>query len=125
MILLDTNIIVDYLRNYGPAVKFFRAISKDEEILFSAITESELLTGSANNDNVAREKLLHFLNNMTKVSLNNPVAMFAGDIRRENGLSLPDAIIAATALAHNAELMTRNVKDFRNVPELRVRSPYS
>lgn len=31
-------------------------------------------------------------------------------------IKMPDAIIASTALCHNLTLVTRNVKDFENLP---------
>jgi hypothetical protein len=124
VMLIDTNVFVDYLRGHEPARKFFSSLSHYGEVAFSAITETEIMTGSANDDVAVREKTLNFLRQWTKLSLGNPVASFAGDLRREHGLAVPDAIIAATARAHNAELITRNLKDFQRVPELRVRAPY-
>jgi predicted nucleic acid-binding protein len=35
-------------------------------------------------------------------------------------LRLPDAIIAATAIYHNTELFTLNLKDFRYIPEIKL-----
>ena len=55
-ILLDTNIFIDHLRGYAPAVAFFSSLS-DKEISFSAITESELLAGSINQSPEKREFL--------------------------------------------------------------------
>ena len=124
MMIIDTDIFIDHLRDYAPATQFLRSLQNRDDVLFSAITETELIAGKENDDSVRRQELLHLLKQWTKLSLNNPVAMFAGDLRRECGISIPDAIIAATARAHNAELITRNVKDFKRVPELRVRSPY-
>ena len=40
------------------------------------------------------------------------------DIRRESGLKLPDALIAATALLQGAALVTATAKDFRRVSAL-------
>ena len=124
MILIDTNIFVDFLRNFPPALQLFSSFAGREDVVFSAITETELITGTANKDPKIREILVHFLRRWTKISLGNPVAAFAGDLCRDYGLSIPDAIIAATALAHDAELITRNVKDFQRVPELKIRAPY-
>jgi len=45
MMLIDTNIFVDHLRGYTPAVKFFESLKGKENILFSAITEAELIAG--------------------------------------------------------------------------------
>ena len=124
MLLIDTNVFVDFLRNYPPAVDFFDGIALRDDILFSAVTEAELLAGKANDDTEKREKLLHLLYRWTKAPVANPLAREAGDISRQYGLEVPDAMIAATALSHDAELMTRNVKDFRRIPQIRVRAPY-
>ena len=36
------------------------------------------------------------------------------------GISIPDAIIAATVLIYDLELRTLNVKDFRAIPGLKI-----
>jgi toxin FitB len=40
-------------------------------------------------------------------------------------MKLPDAIIAATALVHGCELVTRNVSDFAKIPGLSVFDPFA
>jgi hypothetical protein len=124
MMVLDTDIFIDHLRAHAPATRFLRTVAARDDVLFSAVTETELLAGQESADAQKREGALHLLKRWTKISLGNPIAAFAGDIRRDYGLSIPDAIIAATALAHNAELITRNVRDFKRIPDLRARAPY-
>ena len=124
MILLDTNIFVDHLRNFSPAVNFFSKFTKIDDVFFSAITEAELLAGTINNDPTKREKLLHFLYRWVKVPVTNPIAVLAGDLSRKYGLYIPDAIIAATALENNLGLITKNFKDFKKVEGLKVTLPY-
>ena len=124
MILIDTNIFVDHLRNYAPAVNFFKSIESSNIVIFSAITEAELLAGKANEDSYKREKLLHFLHQWSKKTIDNQVSVFAGDISRNHRLAIPDAIIAATSILNNAELVTKNAKDFGKVNGLKVRIPY-
>ncbi|MEP7113092.1 MAG: PIN domain-containing protein [Ilumatobacteraceae bacterium] len=46
----------------------------------------------------------------------------AGQVAREFGVRLPDAVIAATALEHGLGLVTRNLKHFNTVRGLRIRS---
>lgn len=54
------------------------------------------------------------------VSVNAAVADEAARIRRETGLKLPDALIAATALLQAAKLVTANARDFGRVPGLEL-----
>ncbi len=124
MILIDTNIFVDHLRNYKPAVAYFESIAGKDDVLFSAITESELLAGNANNDPRKRETLLHFLSSWDKINVTNPIAVMAGDLSRKYGLSIPDSIIASTAINCRAELITRNLSDFKKKEGLLIRAPY-
>lgn len=123
-ILIDTNIFIDHLRNFEPAVAFFNSLLGHENIFFSAITETELLAGKHNNITEKREKLLHFLFRWNKIPVDNPLVLLAGDISRKYDVEVPDAIIAATAILNNAELITKNIKDFKKIPTLRVRMPY-
>ena len=124
MRLVDTNVFVDHLRGHPPAVAFFHGLRGTGDGAFSYLCEAELLAGEANADPRVRSALLRFLHQWTKVEVSNPIALRAGDIVRNHGLAVPDAIIAATALRHGAELITRDAKDFRRVKGLRVRVPY-
>lgn len=124
MILIDTNIFVDFLRGYKPAIEFFESIIGEENVIFSAITESELVCGKECGDYLKKEKLLHFLYSWNKIPVTNQIAVLAGDISREYGLLIPDAIIAATAIVYKAELLTKNTKDFKSVDNLSIREPY-
>ena len=44
-------------------------------------------------------------------------------IRIAAKISLPDAVIAATALHHNTELVTNNGDDFKNIAGLKIINP--
>ena len=43
---------------------------------------------------------------------------------RSRGLTIPDALIAATTIATRALLLTRNVRHYSFIPHLQVRLPY-
>jgi len=124
MRLVDTNVFVDHLRGHPPAVAFFQGLRGASDVAFSSLCEAELLAGKANADPNVRSALLRFLRRWSKLEVSNPIALRAGDIVRTHGLAVPDAIIAATAVHHKAELVTRNAKDFRRVKGLHVRVPY-
>lgn len=47
-------------------------------------------------------------------------------IRKNRSISVPDALIAATALAYGLPLVTHNRKDFEEIsPELKIVSKYN
>lgn len=45
-------------------------------------------------------------------------------IRREHTIKLPDAIIAATAVVYDMDLITRNTSDFKNIRALNIVNPH-
>lgn len=120
-IVVDTDIFIDLFRGRKEAVAFFR---EHQEILFSAITEAELLAGEECNNEKKKENILHFLSQFEKIAVGNPLVQIAGDVRRTYKVLLPDAIVAATAITQNAILITRNSKDFEQIEKLRVKKPY-
>ena len=52
------------------------------------------------------------------------IAEKAVELRQRQKMSLGDAIIAATAITHNLELITRNTSDFAEIAGLRVLNPF-
>ncbi|NUQ23103.1 MAG: type II toxin-antitoxin system VapC family toxin [Saprospiraceae bacterium] len=43
------------------------------------------------------------------------------ELRQQRKMCIADSILAATALIHNLELLTRNASDFSHITELRIR----
>lgn len=62
-------------------------------------------------------------NRMRIIPLNDAIAERAISLRQERRMGLTDAIIAATALVHDLQLVTRNVEDFQHVDGLRLSNP--
>ncbi len=123
MEVVDTSIFIDHLRGHKPSSDFFTSLD-GKVLLFSALSEAELLSGKSCNNPEQRENVLQFLKRWKKIDVTNPIAMKAGDLRRANEITLSDAIIAATAIVYSAELLTRDVSDFKNIEGLKVRVPY-
>ena len=44
-------------------------------------------------------------------------------IRKNYNIKLPDAVIAATAIVQNLTLITRNIKDFQGIQDLKIINP--
>jgi predicted nucleic acid-binding protein len=68
--------------------------------------------------------LRNFINDSIVIGLNRDVKEKTVAIRRRSKIKLPDAIIAATAIAGGMTLLTRNVADFRNIEGLSYLNPW-
>ena len=71
----------------------------------------------------ASDMVIRLLGPFRELPVDRDVAERAGRIRRESGLRLPDALVAATAVVHGLTLVTRNRRDFDRVRGLRLRAP--
>ena len=121
MLLLDTNILIDYLRGKQPAIEFIDCSGKPC-FAVNTIVVLELYNGCLNKAELA--KIRRLLNSFMHFELNEAIAHAATQIGHSFALShsvtASDALIAATALVYNLELRTANLKDFRMIPGLKV-----
>lgn len=110
--LIDTDVLIDYLRGTPPAVAYLEA--QQDHILLSAITIAELYAGVR--DGRERKALAAFVSAFEVAPLDQAIAEKGGLYRRDYGKShgtgLADALIAATAAVHQATLVTLNRKHF-------------
>jgi hypothetical protein len=117
--LLDTNILIDYLRGIPAARTELRRYRSDKAI--SVISWMEVLAGAPPE---AEQATRNFLDGFAVMELDTAVAERAVALRRRHRMKLPDAIVWASAQVHSALLVTRDTKDFpRNDPGVRV--PYT
>ena len=121
MILLDTCIVIDYLKNKPLVVKFIDTVGKQNFVLSTAIT-IDLYKGVRN-----RKELITLQKELQQfgiIEIDVQVSKVANKLAETYSLShqmgLGDTLIAATALIFNLELLTFNLKDFRFIPTLRV-----
>jgi len=73
---------------------------------------------------IKKAEILSILANFNKVLVSNEIAVKAGDFCRISNVETADAIIAATAFAMKAKLVTRNASDFKNIKEITLKVPY-
>ncbi|MGH8925716.1 MAG: type II toxin-antitoxin system VapC family toxin [Acidimicrobiia bacterium] len=109
-ILVDTDVFIDHLRGAR------RLAPARHRVHYSVITRAELLAG-----NTASNLVGTLLSPFREIPIDRAVAERGGRIRRETGIRLPDALIAATAVEHQLGLTTRNRADFGRVRGLRLR----
>ncbi len=124
--LIDTSAVIKYLNsNFSEedAITWLDEII-DSESLISFITEIELLAWEPEND----EDLAvyqQFIQSSYVFGIDSKIITEAIRIRKNYRIKLPDALIAATALAHNLTLIADNDKDFNKVPDIKYFNPNS
>lgn len=111
-VLLDSNILIDYLRNVEAAATFLESLS--EKPAASVISHMEIVVGAKNRREEDRIASLDDVVRFLPVTL--PIARRAGEFFKHYAPSHAtdnlDAIIAATAEHHGLKLATLNVKHF-------------
>lgn len=120
--LLDTSILVDYLRQLPQAVNFLDSLSLP---YISVITGMEIIQGSRNKREL--ENNLAFLKKFRIIEIDSKISKTAMRLLKKYRLKynakIPDIFIA-TALSENKILLTRNIKDFYFIDGINIESPY-
>lgn len=133
MVLLDTDILS--LLTRGHPLVTARAEDATDAIGITIITRIEILRArfdfllkAADGDQLQRAQ--HWLSRTDSDLAKLPIAMVDADaatafdrLRRQPGLrriGRADLLIASIALARQATLVTRNVKHFRQIPNLKL-----
>ena len=88
----------------------------------SAVTEMELIVGCENKQEL--HTIERFLRRFEILKLNEQISHEAVELLRvyrlSHGLLIADALIAATALAYNLPLVSKNQKDYRFIEQLHL-----
>jgi predicted nucleic acid-binding protein len=118
--LLDTGIVIRHLRGQKNIVQLLRGLGQSGRLGISAVTRLEVRAGMHPDERYPTQKLL---SRFLMYDLDKRIADRAGDTinrARTEGwaLSVPDAIIAATAVQHNITLVTLNRSDFKQLSGL-------
>ncbi len=119
MILLDSNILIGYLNGDNAVISKLQAFRSEEVVLFiSAITVTEVLALSSLTP--AEIKIIEaFLSEFVILSVTGNIAKQAATLRRTHKISVPDALIASTALLHLIPLVTADVQ-LHKIPRLKT-----
>lgn len=108
-VLVDTDILVDHLRGA-------RRFEPAGRVHVSVVTRAELFAVHATDE----ARVTQLLGPFVEHAIDSRIAEQAGRIRRTHRLRLPDALVAATALAFDLPLLTANRRDFEAVSGLRL-----
>jgi predicted nucleic acid-binding protein len=122
VILLDTSILIDALRNRNERRAWLANLVRDgHELATSVINLAEIYSGMRAEEEAWTKA---FLGNFLKFDVNEEIAEAAGKLQAQFRLqgitrSLSDLLIAATAMNKNIMTATDNQKDFQ-IPGLNL-----
>ena len=115
--LVDTDVLIDYLRGVPAAVESLLALG---EVSVSVVSVAELFAGFRGGKEQA--DIGRLLAECQVLPVTEDLAREAGLFKKKyfasHSVQLPDAMIAATALAHGLPLVTLNVKHYPMVAGL-------
>lgn len=121
-LLVDTDVLVEYLRGRSEAVEYLERLTSD--LYISVISVAELFAGLR--DDEEEKSLEQLLLAFVILPVTEKTARLGGLYRRDyggsHGTGLADALIAATSEENGADLVTFNRRHFPMVSKITV--PY-
>jgi predicted nucleic acid-binding protein len=118
-LLLDTNILIDYVRGVPVAIAWLRGLPESPRISVMSLLE---LQAGVKSQREERE-IEATCGPLSALLVTDEIAKRGGNLMRHfhksHGIDIPDAIIAATAEHHGLRLATLNVKRFPTFPKLK------
>lgn len=125
-IFIDTDIVIDYTHDKNKLLKNLLTDQKlnKVELFINPVVLAEFFTDQNLNEKKNMEQAYEFISIFNILDINVKIGILAGKYLRENKInSLGDALIAASCLIHDFQLVTRNRKHFSKVPQLQFYSP--
>ncbi len=119
MILLDSNLLIYSVQKEYDALREWMLTIQPA---YSIISKIEVL-GYWNISPEQAQTIIAVLAQMREISLTARQCEQAITLRQQRKMSLGDSLIAATALAYEIPLATRNVKDFDWISGLTLINP--
>lgn len=120
--ILDTNIVIAYLEGEDAVVKTLSGWRENTSLFLPTVVESEVLSFNKWDETERRVTEYYLADNFISIVFDRPIAHVAAELRRTTHVKFPDAAIAASALYLRVPLVTRNVKDFKRIPNLDLRT---
>ena len=121
-LLIDTDVLVEYLRGRSEAVEYLEGLTSD--LYISVISMAELFAGVRGDEE--EKSLKQLLLAFVVLPVTEKTARLGGLYRRDyggsHGTGLADALIAATSEENGADLVTFNSRNFPMVSRIEV--PY-
>ena len=123
-VIVDTDILIDVGRGVSQAITCLQKTESQASLAVSVVTQMELFVGCRNK--VELQQVERFLKRFIILKLTEQVSDTAVELLRKHrlshGLLIADGLIAATALAFDAEFVSKNQRDYQFIAGLRLLS---
>ena len=120
--IFDTDILINVGRGDFEAINCLQNYAQTSNLAISIITQMELIVGCRNKTEL--QSLSKFLMQFQILQINENISETSVKLletyRLSHGLLIPDSLIAATALENDESFITKNQKDFRFIPGLKL-----
>ena len=121
MVLIDSDVLIDYLRGLPAAGEYFRSV---DAAAASVVSVAELISGARNDEEEAI--INELLSTLHLLEVDENTAREAGRLRqrflRSHNVEIADALIAATSILNGMQLVTLNRKHYPMLTDVLV--PY-
>ncbi len=129
--IIDTDILIDLLRNKKEAVAFIATFEEKKIVLTTTVINAFELHYGAHKSTQTQKNLQatkKLLSRLEVLSLTSRSAQMAGHIYAQleakgQTIGLRDTIIGAIALTRNLSVATRNTEHFKKITGLKIVSP--
>ena len=124
LVLCDTNIIIELYKETLEILDSLQTIGQ-ANIALSVITAGELLYGALNKKELTQinKDIDHLEIKHITPAVGESFIELMGRYTLSHNLSLPDGLIAATAITEDIPLYTLNQKDFKYIKGLKLYKP--
>lgn len=124
--LIDTDILIDGTRRLPDAISFLASQQIAGRLNIGIVSAMELIQGCRNKTELSQIKEL--LNRINVIPVSSAMSQTACQLMETfflgQGLVIPDALIAATAIEQGLTLYSKNIRHYRMIANLSVIRPY-
>ena len=122
--LIDSNVLIDHLRGRQHITEYIhRLYMTADPVYTSVVCLAEIFTNHYSEEQDAVDEVFHYIVPLpVTMDLARHGGRYLQKFRKTHGLTLPDALVAATASINGLTLITSNTKHFP-MPDLKTQKP--
>ena len=120
--VIDSDVLINALRQDLMTTQILEGLGQQGQLAVSVITRLEIVIGCR--DKVTLQRTERLLKAFVVLPVNESISQVVDELvtfyHLSNGMRIADALIGATALYHGLPLLTKNQRDFRFIPGLKL-----